>query len=90
MNHQQKMITLIALVLFIASALYAPWELSDGSNHQDTVEYSTVFRAPQGGSWRARKVSSRVAYTWGGIVLPAAMLVLLASDKRSPNISSES
>jgi hypothetical protein len=80
MNKNQKMVTWIALVLFWVSCLFAPWELTQGLNHMDTIKYAPVFKAPAGGSWQRRRPSVNVVYSWTMLLASYGMVMLLLSD----------
>jgi hypothetical protein len=81
-NKKQKVVTGIALVLFWASCLFVPWELTDGPGHMDTIRYAPVFRAPTGGTWRKRHPSVNFAYTSGALLVSYAMVLVLVADTR--------
>ncbi len=83
MNKKQKIVTAIALALFGLSCLVAPWELTDGAGHRDTVKYATVFKAPSGGPWRKRHPSTKTAYIWGALLGNYVLIVLLLSDTKN-------
>jgi len=82
MNKKQKVVTGVALALFWVSCLFAPWELTEGAGHRDTINYSPVFKAPSGGSWQKRQPSVNVAYTWGVLLVSYGMIVLLLANTK--------
>ena len=89
MNRSQKIVTRVALVLFWVSCLWAPWELTQGSNHRDTIKYGPVFKAPAGGSWQTRRPSVNVAYTWGVLLVSYGLVVLLLADTKGKRTSEQ-
>ncbi len=80
MNKKQKTLSVVILVLFWASCLHVPWNLSEGSSHRDTVVHSPIFRRPTGGSWKRREISSSVKYTWGALAFSYALLFVILAD----------
>ncbi len=87
MNTPQKSITLVFLVFFWLSALWCPWELSDGLSHMDTTKYSPIFKAPTGGTWQKRRPSANIAYTWGFLLVNYGIFMLLVADpKKSQSV----
>ena len=90
MNRKQKVVTLIALILFWVSCLFAPWELTDGLSHRDVIKYSPVFKAPSGGSWQKRRPSVKVAYTWGVLLVSYGMIVLLLANTKKEGTPEQS
>ncbi len=83
MNRKQKTLSVVILVLFWISCLHVPWDLSEGSNHRDTVVHSPIFRPPPGGSWKRREISSSVKHTWGALAFSYALLLVILADVKT-------
>ena len=83
MNKNQRILTVVCLVLFWISCLLAPWELTEGSNHFPTIVHAPIFSPPTYGSWAKRQPHPTLFYEWGILVISyAGVFLLLIKPKK--------
>lgn len=89
MNPKQRILAIIALVLFALTCLSAPFELSGASNESNKIVRRPIFLPPKLGIYNKRAVESSLAYTWIALAVLYGGIHVLLREPKKPNNSGQ-
>ena len=90
MNANQKKLTIAALIVFAATIMYVPWDLTGNPSFTNGTRYAPIFFPPDLGVWPKREIASSVYLSWLVIgVVYAGLFALLGKPKSPPTKKSD-
>ena len=85
MNNKRRKLTIAALVVFAATLMFVPWDLTGSPNHTSWTVVAPIFLPPGLETWTKREIASSVYLSWLAIgIIYAGLFALLGEQKTTP------
>ena len=85
MNSNQKALTYLAVAALALTALFAPWDLTGSTNHQNVTRFAPLFFPPDLGPWAKRELAASILWLWS--VMGVCYLALLTAFRDAATTS---
>jgi len=90
MNNNRRKLTIVTLIVFVITVLFAHWDLTGSPDHYNVTKCSPVFAPPDLSPWGKRELASSNFWTWLALgIVYAGLFAILDGSKPSPTKKSD-